>query len=220
MLEFTLGTIFGFVAGCSLKDFIMSKLSNYNKSYSQKSPIKLNSEKLNVYNGERNETVADGEGFNLCSIQSTFEKYGVDLVGTSSFSILLDTIERDVYKKTLIQFSTSIHTPEDLVLLIDNGNTYKESLQIQQSAKCILLSEKNINQILERNGIDISAPTSIEDKVQSIVSFYVLKGLNQFKKTMGTSLEQFLSDFKNQKDVTILFEGIMKNINKALDFLS
>lgn len=37
---------------------------------------------------------------------------------------------------------------------------------------------------------------------------------------MGTSLEQFLSDFKNQKDVTILFEGIMKNINKALDFLS
>lgn len=47
MLEFTLGTIFGFVAGCSLKDFIMSKLSNYNKSYSQKSPIKLNREKLN-----------------------------------------------------------------------------------------------------------------------------------------------------------------------------
>lgn len=52
MLEFTLGTIFGFVAGCSLKDFIMSKLSNYNKSYSQKSPIKLNREKLNVYNEE------------------------------------------------------------------------------------------------------------------------------------------------------------------------
>ena len=84
----------------------------------------------------------------------------------------------------------------------------------------LTIRKKNINQILERNGIDISAPTSIEDKVQSIVSFYVLKGLSQFKKTMGTSLEQFLSDFKNQKDVTILFEGIMKNINKALDFLS
>lgn len=106
------------------------------------------------------------------------------------------------------------------MLLIENGNTYEENLQIQQSAKCILLSEKNINQVLERNGIDIPDTTSIEDKVQSIVSFYVLKGLSQFKKTMGTSLEQFLSDFKNQKDVTILFEGIMKNINKALDFLS
>lgn len=99
MLGFTLGTIFGFVAGCSLKDFIMSKLNNYNKSYSQKSPIKLNREKLNINNGEQNETIADKEGFNLCSIQSTFEKYDVDLVGTNSFSILLDTIERVAYKK-------------------------------------------------------------------------------------------------------------------------
>lgn len=220
MLGFTLGTIFGFVAGCSLKDFIKSKWDGYNKSNSQKTSKKLDRGNIHIDRGTKSNSVQNCEAFNLCSIQSTFDKYGVDLVGPSSFSILLETIERVVYKKTLVQFSTSIHTPKDLVLLIENENTYEERVLIKQTDRSILLSENKLNQILTQNGIDISDTASIEDKVQLIVSFYVLKGLSQFKKTMGTSLEQFLSDFKEQKDVTILFEGIMKNINKALDFLS
>ena len=74
--------------------------------------------------------------------------------------------------------------------------------------------------ILEEQEKIVRQYKTIEDRIQFIISFYVSKGLSRFKKTMGSSLEHFLTGYKEHKDVSILFEGIMKNINKALDFLS
>ena len=48
MLEFTLGTIFGFVAGCSLKDFILSKLDKCKRFQIPQSLIKIEKTSLHM----------------------------------------------------------------------------------------------------------------------------------------------------------------------------
>ena len=219
MLEFTLGTIFGFVAGCSLKDFIMSKLNSYCKSGKVcKSPTSIGNQCSTLNNGVSNKTMK--EEFNLCSIHSIFEKYDVDLISANSFPILLNTIERATYKMTLKQFSTAIQTADDLFSLIENGETYHETIKIEETNSSIMLSEEHLNQIFSQNSIAIPVEKTIEDRIQFIISFYVSRGLSRFKKTMGSSLEHFLTGYKEHKDVSVLFEGIMKIINEALDFLS
>lgn len=220
MIGFIIGTIFGFVGGCTFKELIWSNLS-----HSSKTSASPQQKKCDVWKDTSNrigftKSNAKRAEFNLCSIQYLFDKYGVDLTGVNSFMLLLDKIERVIYKETLKQFSSSVHKPEDLVVLIENGNTYDECLQIKNTAHSILLQEEYIKQILDKNGIDATSINTIEEKVQLIVSFYVSRGLNQFKKTMGASLEQFLKDFKAHKDVSILFDGIMRNINTALEFLA
>lgn len=220
MLEFTLGTIFGFVAGCSLKDFILSKLDKCKRFQIPQSLIKIEKTSLN-HNGE-SQTTADvnNNGFNLCSIQSVFDKYEVKLMGVNSFIILLNKIERVAYKETLKQFNTSVRNPEELFALIEQGNTYNEIVKPQYSRNSILLSESNINEMLNKNCIIYSNETSIPEKIQTLVSFHVSKGLSQFQKTMGPSLGQFIADYKEKKDVSLLFDGIKANINRALNLLS
>lgn len=220
MIGFIIGTIFGFVGGCTFKELIWSNLSHSGKTSASPQPTKCDVGKDSSNRIGFTKSNAKGAEFNLCSIQYLFDKYGVDLTGVNSFMLLLDKIERVTYKETLKQFSSSVHKPEDLVVLIENGNTYDECLQIKNTAHSILLQEEYIKQILDKNGIDATSINTIEEKVQLIVSFYVSRGLNQFKKTMGASLEQFLKDFKAHKDVSILFDGIMKNINTALEFLA
>lgn len=221
MLEFTLGTIFGFVAGCSLKDFIMSKLNSYSKLGKVcKSPTSKEDQCSTLNTRVSKKVMCKEGGFNLCSIHSIFEKYNVDLVSVNSFPILLDSIERATYKITLKQFSSAVQTADDLFSLIENGETYHETAIIEETVNSIMLSEERLNQIFSQNGIAVPVEKTIEDRIQFIISFYVSRGLNRFKKTMGPSLEQFLTGYKEHKDVSELFEGIMKNINKALDFLS
>lgn len=220
MIGFILGTIFGFVGGCTFKELIWPNLSSGNKASTSPQPTKFDVEKDTSNSFRFVQSNAKEPEFNLCSIQYLFDKYGVNLTGVNSFMILLDKIERVTYKETLKQFSSSVHKPEDLVLLIEKGNTFDECLQLRNTTHSILLQEKYIKQILDQNGIDATEINTTEEKVQLIVSFYVSKGLNQFKKTMGASLEQFLKDFYTHKDVSILFDGIMKNINTALEFLT
>lgn len=220
MLEFTLGIIFGFVAGCSLKDFILSKSNDCKKFQMPRNPLKIDKEDLKQDRDTQAQNDTYNNSFNLCSIQSIFDKYDVKLSGINSFSILLNKIERVAYKETLTQFSSSIHKPEDLFSLIENGNTYNEKVKIQYSRNSILLSEKHINEMLDKNSISYSNETSLNEKIQVLVTFHVSKGLSQFQKTMGPSLEQFISDYKENKDVSMLFEGIKANINRALNLLS
>lgn len=216
MLEFTLGTIFGFVAGCSLKDFILSKLDECKKFQIPQKLLKTENTSL----GSQATADAYSNSFNLCSIQSVFDKYEVKLLGVNSFTILLNKIERVAYKETLTQFHSSIHNPEDLFSLIEHGNTYNEIVKILYSRNSILISETYINEMLDKKSIFYSNETSINEKVQALVTFHVSKGLSQFQKTMGPSLGQFISDYKENKDVSLLFEGIMANISRALNFLS
>ncbi len=220
MLEFTLGTIFGFVAGCSLKDFILSKMDKCKKCQIPQSLTKR--EKTSLKHNRGSKTMEDtySNSFNLCSIQSVFDKYEVKLQGVNSFTILLNKIERVAYKETLKQFNTSVRSPEDLFNLIEHGNTYNEMVITQYSKNSILLSETNVNEMLNKNNIIYSNDTSITDKIQALVSFYVSKGLSQFQKTIGPSLGQFIADYKDNKDVSLLFEGIKANINRALNLLS
>ena len=217
MLEFALGAIFGFVAGCSLKALILSKLDDCKKNH--ENPLEIDNEDFKQ-NANTQLQSDCSNSFNLCSIQSMFDKYGVKLASINSFTILLNKIERVAYKATLAQFSSSIHTPEDLFALIEHGNTYNEIVKIQHSNNSILLSEKHINEMLEKNGISYSNMTPLNDKIQALVTFHISKGLSQFQKTMGPSLKQFISDYKENKDVSILFEGIMANINRALNVLA
>lgn len=220
MLEFTLGTILGFVAGCSLKDFILSKLDGCKKFHIPQSQIKIEKVGFKQDGGSPAMTDAYSNSFNLCSIQSVFDKYEVKLSGVNSFTILLNKIERVAYKETLTQFYSSIHKPEDLFTLIEHGNTYNEILKIQYSKNSILLSETYINEMLDKNSIVYSNETSVTEKIQALVAFHVSKGLSQFKKTMGPSLGQFISDYNENKDVSLLFEGIKANIGRALNLLS
>lgn len=220
MLEFTLGTIFGFVAGCSLKDFILSKLDECKKFQIPQSLLKIEKTSLKHNGGSQATADAYSNSFNLCSIQSVFDKYEVKLLGANSFTILLNKIERVAYKETLTQFYTSVHNPEDLFTLIEHGNTYNEIVKPQYSRNSILLSETHINEMLNKNDIFYSNETSITDKIQTLVTFHVSKGLSQFQKTMGPSLGQFITDYKKNKDVSLLFEGIKANISRALNLLS
>lgn len=220
MLEFTLGTIFGFVAGCSLKDFILSKLNKCKNSQTPKNSLKIDKKDFKQDRNTQVQTDTYNNSFNLCSIQSLFDKYEVKLSSINSFTVLLNKIERVAYKETLTQFSSSIHNPEDLFSLIEHGNTYNEIVKIQYSGNSILLSEKYINEMLDKNNIFYSNETALNEKIQTLVTFHVSKGLSQFQKTMGPSLEQFISDYKENKDVSILFEGIKANIIRALNLLS
>ncbi len=218
MLKFLIGTILGFAAGCSLKDIITSKFGDLDKSSSMKAPEckrPLNAQKL--YASGQSEKLSE---FNLCSILPLFEKYKIDLVGVNSFSILLDKLERVTYLNTLKLFAEKVSTPEDLIALIEQGETYDEPLLFEKSFKNIMISEDYINQIFAKNNIDYASIDNIEEKVQLLVSLYISKGLKQFQNTMGPSLEQFISDYKEQKDVSVIFESIMKKINKALSFMS
>ena len=67
MLEFTLGIIFGFVAGCSLKDFILSKSNDCKKFQMPKNPLKLDKEDLK----QDRDTQAQNDTYNnsLTSVQ-------------------------------------------------------------------------------------------------------------------------------------------------------
>lgn len=223
MLYFTLGMIFGFVAGCSLKDLILSKTNQYCKSHQIKTDEKLEVKQYKTSMSTENTTNISNSNikeFNLCSIQTLFDKYQVEIIGVNSFSILLDKLERVTYIETIKQFSSSVKTSEDLFNLIEKGETINEIIHLDNCVNKIMISENNINQLLMQNNINQTSACTLEEKVQLLISFYVSKGLKQFQKTMGPSLEQFMSNYKDKKNVSFLFDGIMNNINKALSYLS
>lgn len=223
MIEFILGGIFGFAVGCTLKEFLKGKVSSLNNNTRNPEPTSNNrpgNKDNNFINSSSNVNRTNETRFNLSSISSLFDKYEVELLGETSFSILLDKIERETYKNTLSMFSSTVHNPKEMMDLLEHGNTMKEGINPQYMSEGIYASDSYINKLLDERGVQFSSITTAKEKVQLLVSFQVSKGLNRFKRTLGPSLEQFISDYESNKDVTLLFEEIIKNINNDLSLFS
>lgn len=222
MTGFIIGGIFGFALGCSLKDLIKTTLNDFVQKNKGENSNELQTLDRNIDkdNSAKNRNAEINSSFNLMSIKYLFDKYGVKLIGESSFSVLLNKIERNTYKETLKLLSSSVSSPEDLINLMSQGKTQDEKINPQSCNEKLFISDSYLNALLKQDGVEASSVQQTNEKVQLLVSFHICKGLQRFQKTMGPSLEQFIADYEAKKDVSILYEEIMKNIKKALSFIS
>jgi len=208
--------LFGFVAGVSFKNLINSFRRDERASLNEKPPhINPCRDVDELQRVQKTELQ-----FCLNSISYLFDKYGVELSHITSFSRLLRKIENETYRNSLLFFINNAHSSTELVHLIENGQTEDIRVEPKVTYQGIMISESILNQMLAKENIDASVLPNLLDKIQTLVTLYNSKGLARFQKTLGPSMNRLLSEYEAGKNVDYLYDEIMDNLRKTLDFIT
>lgn len=151
----------------------------------------------------------------------------IELVGNSSVPMMIDAIERCYYLEAL-KILAKAENPQELSKAIQklNKKSYNISgveLPKEFASKVDFdLLLKSQNEQLSKIGKQISFPANAtpSEKFEILMTAGLERGRKQTMRTVGTSYKTFEEGLAQKQDVSVFYDGIKKNINKAIDFLS
>lgn len=151
----------------------------------------------------------------------------IELVGNSSIPMMIDAIERGYYLEVL-KILAKAENPQELSKAIQklNKKSYNISgveLPKEFASKVDFdLLLKSQNEQLSKIGKQISFPENAtpSEKFEMLMTAGLERGRKQTMRTIGTSYRTFEEGLAQKQDVSVFYDGIKKNINKAIDFLS
>ncbi len=151
----------------------------------------------------------------------------IELVGNSSVPMMIDAIERCYYLEAL-KILAKAENPQELSKAIQklNKKSYNISgveLPKEFASKVDFdLLLKFQNEQLSKIGKQISFPANAtpSEKFEILMTAGLERGRKQTMRTVGTSYKTFEEGLAQKQDVSVFYDGIKKNINKAIDFLS
>lgn len=151
----------------------------------------------------------------------------IELVGNSSVPMMIDAIERCYYLEAL-KILAKAENPQELSKAIQklNKKSYNISgveLPKEFASKVDFdLLLKSQNEQLSKIGKQISFPANAtpSEKFEILMTAGLERGRKQTMRTVGTSYKTLEEGLAQKQDVSVFYDGIKKNINKAIDFLS
>lgn len=151
----------------------------------------------------------------------------IELVGNSSIPMMIDAIERGYYLEVL-KILAKAENPQELSKAIQklNKKSYNISgveLPKEFASKVDFdLLLKSQNEQLSKIGKQINFPENAtpSEKFEMLMTAGLERGRKQTMRTIGKSYRTFEEGLAQKQDVSVLYDGIKKNINKAIDFLS
>lgn len=151
----------------------------------------------------------------------------IELVGNSSIPMMIDAIERGYYLEVL-KILAKAENPQELSKAIQklNKKSYNISgveLPKEFASKVDFdLLLKSQNEQLSKIGKQISFPANAtpSEKFEMLMTAGLERGRKQTMRTVGTSYKTFEEGLAQKQDVSVFYDGIKKNINKAIDFIS
>lgn len=151
----------------------------------------------------------------------------IELVGNSSVPMMIDAIERCYYLEAL-KILAKAENPQELSKAIQklNKKSYNISgveLPKEFASKVDFdLLLKSQNEQLSKIGKQISFPANAtpSEKFEILMTAGLERGRKQTMRTVGTSYKTFEEGLAQKQDVSVFYDGIKKNINKAIDFIS
>lgn len=151
----------------------------------------------------------------------------IEFVGNSSVPIMIETLERGYYLETIKNLAKT-ETPQELSKAIQELN--KKSYNISgvelpkelESKFDYDLLLKHQNEQLSKIGKQIAFPENAtpSEKFGILMTAGLEMGRKTAMGTVGTCYKAFEEGLAQNQDVSILYNGIKKNLNKAIEFLS
>lgn len=150
----------------------------------------------------------------------------IELVGQSSVPMMIDTLERGYYLEILKNLAKTKNSQE-LSKALQKLNKKSYNLSVGQLFKefeskidfDLLLKQQN--EQLSKIGKQINFPEGAtpSEKLGILMTAGLEKGRTQAMATIGTSYKKFEEGMVKNEDVSVFYDGIKKNIDKAIEFL-
>ena len=207
--------IVGFAAGISYKELI-----SRNKVQSTCEPSH-NKQKTTVDETKERSShqQAQVSGFSLDSLSRMFSLYGIKLVSTNSFSMLLKQIRNKCYKDMLEHFLNNATSAEALVKMLQQGSTPTLEIAIHPSTQPPFITEDKLDSIIRDNSADPAQIGTARNKVEFLLTLYHTFGIEDFKKSLGVYMTDIIDAHENGADTSFLYGEIIKIIKNRYDFL-
>lgn len=210
--------VLGFAAGCTFKELLDKKKTPSATSCHITPSIQAPTSCQN--NTDNEKTFNQSTDFSLQSLKNTFDTYNVKLTNAGSFGILLDQIRSSCYKDILKCFLDKANTPSALVDMLKMQTTPNKKFSLTHSLEPPYISKEQIDSSIVKEGVSLSEFDSYEDKVVFLLSLYYAKGIDDFKKTLGSYMSDILSAEEKGTDITDLYENIMRLIRNRYSYIS
>lgn len=207
--------IVGFAAGVSYKELLSRNRVNSNRepSHNRQRPI------FNETKERSNQQQTPASGFSLDSLNRMFSSYGIKLVSSNSFSMLLKQIRNKCYKDMLEHFLNNATSAETLVKMLQQGSTPTLDIVIQPSTLPPFITEDKLDSIIRDNSVDPSQIGTARNKVEFLLTLYHTFGIEEFKKALGVYMTDIIDAHEKGADTSFLYGEIMKIIKNRYDFL-
>lgn len=218
--------IVGFVAGCKFNDLLgkgnaRDMFDKSSKSSIHENPFNSPKEKKNSENGNNsgyNPTVTNG--FSLTSIKHVFDNYGIDIINSGSFNVLLREVRNQCYKNILRNIVEKATSADKLLDLLRTETTPTFVINVLPSNKEPLLEETKLDELIRLENINPSEIGNATEKVKFLLTLSHTRGIEDFKNTLGSYFSEMIDRADSNEDVSELYERIMKTVRNRYEFMN
>ncbi len=209
-----LAATLGFAVGAKYMNCLRKK-NEANNDSEKKSSLSVQS----VCQMQESDCKKNLNDFSLQSISEVFRQYSTSLNSSSSFILLLDSIERMSYISLLKEITKQVDSAKEFYNFLNNENFSVMNFDVQDANSEPFITNAQINEILEKNDVDPSSLSTPKEKIQFLLALYQGKGIKRFQESFGNDLSLFIERFEANDNVDILYDSIINTIKRRLEYM-